>query len=150
MSAPDAATLEAAAVLARLAEARTVTIRVRTETGGGSGEGSVEVARLGDAVELAETGSWALGDGRPMRWRAVSRWRAEGAALAVEHVRQGTPARAVLDRAPDGRWRARADHVCGQDLYRAALDVSDDAVTVTWTIRGPCKQAQITTRYEVG
>ena len=140
--------LDAVGVLGRLAEAASATVEVRSETGAGSGAGAVEAARLGDAVELAETGTWAFADGRPMRWRAASRWRADGHALAVEHVRQGTPARAVLDRAPDGRWRARADHVCGDDRYGATLDVSPDAVTVTWTVRGPCKQAQITTRYE--
>ena len=148
MTTTEAAT-EAEAVLARLAAATRAAVEVRAGAGGGgNGVGRVEGTRDGDAVVVAESGEWAYDGGRPMRWRAVSRWRAEGPALAVEHVRQGTPARAVLDRQPDGRWLGRAPHRCGGDEYRAALDVSPGGgVTVTWTVSGPCKAAEIVTRY---
>ena len=135
-------------VLARLADATRTLVAVRSGVGmGGEGEGTVEVSRDGDALVVSESGEWTYGDGRPMRWRAVSRWRAQGGALAVEHVRQGTPARAVLDRQPDGRWQSRAPHACGEDLYVAEVMTDADAVVVTWTISGPCKQARVTTRY---
>ena len=135
-------------VLARLAAATRAEVAVRQGAGaGGEGEGTASASGDGGAVVVAETGEWRYGDARPMRWRAVSRWRADGEALAVEHVRQGTPARAVLDRQPGGRWQARAPHACGDDLYVAALECDADAVVVTWTVSGPCKSARITTRY---
>ena len=135
-------------VLARLAAATRAQVTVRPGAGaGGGGAGTADATHDGGALVVSESGEWTYGDGRPMRWRAVSRWHAEGDALAVEHVRQGKPARAVLDRQPDGRWQARAPHLCGEDLYVAELTCSADDVVVTWTVSGPCKQARITTRY---
>lgn len=138
----------AADVLARLADAGTARVEVSSGTGvSGTGAGTVDAAREGGVVVLAETGEWAPAGGRPMRWRASSRWRAEGAALAVEHVRQGTPATAVLDRQPDGAWVGREPHLCGQDRYTATLRLGPEAVEVAWTISGPCKAARVVTRY---
>ena len=138
----------AEAVLARLAAATRAAVTVRTGQGaGGTGEGTATATRDGDVLVVADDGAWSYGGGAPMRWRAVSRWRTEGDALAVEHVRQGEPAHAVLDRQPDGAWRAREPHVCGADRYDARLDVEPDAVVVTWTVSGPCKAAVVATRY---
>ncbi len=139
--------MTAAAVLARLAASTDVAVEVWAGAEGGSGTGSVAVATDGPTVVLTEAGVWAPAGARPMRWRAVARWRAEGAALAVEHVRQGTPALAVLDRGPDGAWAGREPHVCGADRYTAALRLDGGAVEVTWTIAGPRKAARVVTRY---
>ncbi|MEM1115462.1 MAG: DUF6314 family protein [Bacteroidota bacterium] len=139
---------DAADVLARLGAATRATVEVRAGQGaGGTGAGTATVTVDGDTVVIAEAGTWATAASGPMRWRAVSRWQAEGEALAVEHVRQGEPARAVLDRQADGTWRARAPYLCGQDRYEAALDAGPEAVAMTWTISGPCKAARIVTRY---
>ena len=135
-------------VLARLGATSRADLTVRTGQGsGGSGTGTATVTCEGDALVVTEVGSWAYAGGSPMRWRAVSRWRADGDALAVEHLRQGEPAVAVLDRRPDGTWLGREAHLCGPDRYEAALDVGPEALTVTWTVSGPCKAARITTRY---
>ena len=138
----------AEAVLARLARATAAGVEVSSDTGvAGSGDGTVEAGWEGAEVVLAETGEWAPAGGRPMRWRASSRWRAEGAALAVEHVRQGTPATAVLDLGPDGTWVGREPHLCGRDLYACTVRRDGDALAVAWTISGPCKAARVVTRY---
>ncbi len=134
-------------MLARLARAATARVEVSSEAGvSGTGAGTVQATREGGVVVLAEAGEWAPAGGRAMRWRASSRWRAQGAALAVEHVRQGTPARAVLDWA-DGAWVGREPHVCGQDLYSCTVRPDGDALAVAWTISGPCKAARVVTRY---
>ena len=139
MTAPD--------VLARLAAAVGVRLEVTAGAGwAGSGAGAVTVATDGPGVVVSEVGTWAVGGARPMRWTARSRWRAEGAALAVEHDRQGVPAAAVLDLA-DGRWRARVPHVCTPDTYDVALWTEPDAVVVAWTVTGPRKDDRIVTRY---
>lgn len=141
--------MTAEAILARLADATVAAVAVQSGSAGtgGEGVGAARVTREGAVVVVSDAGEWTYGRGRPMRWRAVSRWWAEGDALAVEHVRQGTPARAVLDRQPDGRWVGRAPHLCGDDLYHATLVVTADAVSVAWTISGPSKSARIVTRY---
>ena len=137
------------AILARLAEATDAAVTVRSGSAGtgGHGAGAVQVVTEAGVVVVSETGEWTYGDGRPMRWRATSRWWADGAALAVEHVRQGTPARAILDCQPDGQWLGRAPHACGDDLYSVHLGTEAGEVAVTWTISGPCKAARIMTRY---
>lgn len=140
--------VEAADILARLGAATRTTVEVRSGQGaGGTGEGTATVTREGDTLVVTEAGTWATSASGPVRWRAVSRWRAEGEALAVEHVRQGEPAVAVLDRGEDGVWTGRAPYLCGPDRYEATLEPGPEAVTVTWTVSGPCKAARITTRY---
>ena len=140
MSAPE--------ILARLAAARSADVEVWAGAGWrGSGTGAVTVAHDGDVLVLTEAGVWAPDGARPFRWRAASRWRLDGAALAVEHVRQGIPARAVLDRQPDGAWVGREAHRCGDDRYSVTLRLDGAAVEVAWTIAGPCKAARVTTRY---
>jgi hypothetical protein len=139
--------VRAAEVLDRLAAARSADVEVWAGDGWhGSGTGAVRVERDGDALVVSEAGVWGPDGSRPMRWRASSRWRLDGDALAVEHVRQGVPAAAVLDG--DGaRWAARAPHACGADWYSVDLTLEADAVVVTWTARGPQKDDRITTRY---
>lgn len=139
--------MTAAEVLARLAEAVGVRLEVTAGTGWtGQGEGAVETRRQRGAVVVTESGTWAPEGGRPMRWTARSRWRADGDALAVEHYRQGVPASATLD--PAGRqWRARAPHPCPPDAYDVALAVAPGEVVVTWTVTGPRKDDRIVTRY---
>lgn len=142
-------------VLARLAQAIGVRLEVTAGAGWtGRGEGTVEVDRhraSDDASQsggllVTEAGTWALDGGRPMRWTARSRWWADGAALAVEHHRQGVPASATLDWT--GRqWRARAPHQCPPDAYDVALAVTPGEVVVTWTVTGPRKDDRIATRY---
>ena len=135
-------------VLARLARASTADVEVRAGAGwAGSGTGAVTVREDGGALVVAEAGVWGPDGARPMRWRAETRWRLDGAALDVEHVRQGQPATAVLDAAAAGRWTARAPYLCGQDRYTVALEVEPDAVVVTWTVSGPCKADRVRTRY---
>ena len=135
-------------VLARLGATTRATVEVRAGQGAsGTGEGTATASREGDVLVVTEAGTWTYAGGTPMRWRAVSRWRAEGGALAVEHVRQGESAVAVLNRQPDGTWRARAPYLCGQDRYEAALKVTPEAVRVTWTVSGPCKAARTVTQY---
>ena len=136
-------------VLGRLAAATQATVTVRSGGAGteGQGAGHALATRDGTAVTVSEAGTWTYGDARPMRWRAASTWCRDGEALAVEHLRQGTPAAAVLDRQPDGRWVGRAPHHCGADRYHAEVEATADEVVVTWTISGPCKAAQIVTRY---
>ena len=85
-----------------------------------------------------------------MRWRAVSRWRVEGEALAVAQLRQGAPASAVLDRRPDGTWAGRQAHVCGADRYAVSLRLGPEAVVITWTVDGPVKADAVETRYTRG
>ena len=139
--------MTAAQVLARLAEAVGVRLAVTSGAGWtGRGEGTVEVDRQQSAVLVTETGTWAVDGGRPMRWTARSRWWAEGAALAVEHRRQGVPASAVLDQT-DRQWRARAPHRCSPDAYDLALAVTPGEVVVVWTVTGPHKNDRIVTRY---
>ncbi len=144
MAGPEAT---AADVLARLAASTGAAVEVRAGADVGSGTGAVTATADGAVVVLTEAGVWAPTGGRPMRWRAVSRWHAEGAALAVEHVRQGAPARAVLDCGPDGTWAARAVHVCGADGYAATVRLGPRSVEVAWTISGPRKAAHVVTRY---
>ena len=132
-----------AEVLARLAAARRVGFRV---DGVGAGEGSVAAVRAGDALVLTAEGTWAP-DGRPVRWRAVSRWRAEGEALAVAWVRPVEWARVLLDRQPGGGWAGRAPHVCGDDRYAAALRIDGEGAEVAWTIWGPHKSTRVVLRY---
>ena len=140
--------MTAADVLARLAASTTA---VRTMRSGtrlvGEGTGTVATVADGSTLVLTETGSWAPGDGPLMRWRAVSRWHAEGASLAVAHLRQGAPASAVLDRRPDGTWVGRRPHVCGADRYAVSLRLGPEAVEVTWTVDGPAKADVVATRY---
>ncbi|WP_412068779.1 DUF6314 family protein [Rubrivirga sp. IMCC43871] len=139
--------MSATEVLARLARASTARVEVSAGTGvSGTGAGTVGATREGEVVVLAEVGEWAPAGGRAMRWRASSRWRAEGGALAVEHVRQGTPARAVLDLV-DGAWVGREPHICGHDQYACTLTPEGEALAVAWTISGPCKAARVVTRY---
>ncbi|PAP75212.1 DUF6314 family protein [Rubrivirga marina] len=139
--------MSAADVLARLAAARSADVEVWAGDGWhGSGTGAVRVERDGDGLVLSEAGVWGPDGSRPMRWRAASRWRLDGEALAVEHVRQGVPAAAVLD-ADGAHWAARAPHACGADWYSVGLTIEADAVVVTWTARGPNKDDRITTRY---
>ncbi len=133
-------------VLDRLASATRAAITVRSQEAG-RGQGVVQSATEAGEVVVSEAGEWAYGAGRPMRWRAVSRWHARGGALAVEHLRQGAPARAVLDRQPDGQWLGRAPHRCGDDLYSVRLGTEAGEVAVTWTIAGPSKATRIVTRY---
>ncbi|WP_420455575.1 DUF6314 family protein [Rubrivirga sp.] len=139
--------MTAAAVLVRLAAASRAAVEVRSGADGGSGAGDVTATTDGGAVVLAEAGTWTPAGARPMRWRAVSRWRAQGAALAVEHLRQEAPARVVLDLGPDGVWAGREPHACGADLYAVGLRIVGDALEVTWTVSGPRKSARVVTRY---
>ena len=139
--------MSAAEVLALLGAATGASVEVWAGAGwAGSGVGAVTVADDDGVLVVTEAGVWPPGGARPMRWRAVSRWRAEGAALAVDHVRQGTPAAAVLD-ADGARWAARAPHLCGPDRYDVALELDGDGVVVTWTVSGPCKADRVRTRY---
>ena len=139
--------MTAEGVLARLAAA--VGVRLEVEAGAGwagAGEGGVSAACDGAVLVVSESGTWAPEGGRPMRWTARSRWRTEGAALAVAHDRQGVPASAVLDG--DGRqWTARTPHLCAPDAYSVALAVMPDEIVVTWTVTGPRKDDRIVTRY---
>ena len=100
----------------------------------------------GSAVVLWESGAWAPGGGRLLRWRSSSRWWAEGGALAVEHARQGVPASAVLDGA-GSVWTGRQPHVCGADLYSVSLRVGAGAVEVAWDVAGPHKAGRVVTRF---
>lgn len=136
-----------AEVLARLGASTDANVEVWAGAGwAGSGTGAVRAAHDGDVLVLSEAGVWAPDGARPMRWRAVSRWWAEGAALAVEHVRQGTPASAVLDADGD-RWAGRQPHVCGADRYEVSLHLDAGGVVVAWTVSGPCKADRVVTRY---
>ena len=139
MSAPE--------ILARLAAARSADVEVWAGAGWrGSGTGAVTVAHDGDVLVLSEAGVWAPDGARPFRWRAASRWRLDGAALAVEHVRQGTPAAATLDDR-GAEWAGRAPHLCGADRYTVTLRTEGEAVVVAWTVSGPCKADRVVTRY---
>jgi len=130
-------------VLARLAAATKAALRVE---GVGEGTGTVAPSRDGDTWVLTAAGTWAP-DGRPVRWRAVSRWRVEGAALSVAWVRPGAWARAVLDDHGGGVWVGRTPHVCGADRYAASLRLGPDVVEVAWAIRGPAKASRVVTRF---
>ena len=137
----------AADVLARLAAAHSADVEVEAGDGWhGSGTGAVRVEHDGDVLVVSEAGVWGPDGARPMRWRATSRWRLDGAALAVEHVRQGEPAAAVLD---DGgaEWTCRAPHRCGADCYTVTLRIVGEAVVVAWAVSGPRKADRVVTRY---
>lgn len=137
----------AADVLARLAAARSADVDVAAGDGWhGSGTGAVHVEHDGDALVVMEAGVWGPDGSRPMRWRATSRWHLDGDALAVEHLRQGVPASAVLDEIGD-HWTGREPHRCGDDLYAVDLALEADAVVVTWTASGPRKADRVVTRY---
>lgn len=135
-------------VLERLGRASTADVEVWAGAGwAGSGTGAVTVWEAGGALVVSEAGVWGPDGARPMRWRAETRWRLDGDGLGVEHVRQGTPATATLDRDAVGRWAARAPHRCGPDRYDVTLELEPDAVVVTWTVSGPCKADRVRTRY---
>jgi len=137
----------AASIVARLAAATRASVEVRTDAGaGGAGEGAVTVERDGDVLVVSEAGEWTFG-GRPIRFRATTRWQIDGDTLVVDHVRQGEPAHLVLEREPGVRWRSREAWRCGSDRYEVAVEVDPEAVTVVWVISGPCKGSHIATRY---
>ena len=141
-------TESARGILTRLAAATQVTRTLRSGTGWtGEGTGSVGAVWDGDVLVLTEAGTWAADGGRPMRWRASSRWWAEGGALAVEVQRQDAPASAVLDRRAGGAWVGRAPFVCAPDRYVVSLHLRAEAVEVTWRVDGPVKADAVASRY---
>ncbi|WP_143537387.1 DUF6314 family protein [Rubrivirga sp. SAORIC476] len=113
----------------------------------GEGTGTVDATWDGDVLVMTEAGTWAADGGRPMRWRASSRWWVEGAALAVEILRQDVPASAVLDLGVCGAWVGRAPFVCAPDRYAVSLRLGPEAVEVTWTVEGPSKADRVVSRY---
>lgn len=88
-------------------------------------------------------------------------WRLEGAVASLRYADGAPLVDFDIAFAPGARRRARGRHLCGPDLYEAAMRLVEDRVdrgdgegaalrawVLVWRIEGPRKRIRIATRYE--
>ena len=71
----------------------------------------------------------------------VSLWRFPGKEQIEVRYEDGRPFHAFLLDDP------KAEHLCGQDLYRVSYDFAPDTWLSVWEVSGPAKDYSMTTRY---
>ena len=108
----------------QLAAVRTLTFQATSEaavtTGWvGIGRGTVEV-ETPDATSLLsrESGSWTTPRGKEIGFHNIYRWKLEGGAIQLEHLRFGPDAPVLLfalEAMGPGKLASSCPHLCAED-----------------------------------
>ncbi len=115
------------------------------------GTGTVDVRRSGDnELIFREHGQWQTTATQNIAFTNTYRWIQVPSGLRLEHLRRGiaNPVFLVdLKAIGNNRWESQTPHICGNDLYSAALQIHDHTIELKWTVRGPDKCGDILNIY---
>ncbi len=140
---------------AQLAAVRTLTFQATSDatvkTGWvGVGKGVVKVeAPDASSLLFRESGSWTTPHGKEIAFHNVYRWKLEGNAIHLEHLRFGADAPVflfALEAVGPGRLASSCPHVCAEDRYRAVMELGE-SLRLCWTVKGPAMAETIDYQY---
>jgi len=116
----------------------------------GSGKGLVKVeAPDNGSLIFRESGSWTNPKGKEIAFHNTYRWKLEGRAIHLEHLRFGLDAPVflfALEAVEPGKLVSSCPHVCAEDRYRAIVELGEP-LRLCWTIKGPAMDETIEYQY---
>ncbi len=120
------------------------------------GSGRVRITWLDmTTMEYDEEGSWHHPSGKIIHFRNIYRWVRDDIAgcLKLYHRRNDAVDPVFLcEFVPSGAGRIvhATPHVCGHDTYLGELQLTADGMELSWRIRGPAKNDQLSIIYRFG
>lgn len=117
----------------------------------GAGTAEVTAEADGDDWRLIERGHFTPeGASRAVAFANVYRWQRAGDRLRLYHERFGAEAAVFLFELVAESAQClvcEQPHLCGDDVYRGRLVLTDSGFDLNWSIRGPRKDEHLFYRY---
>lgn len=120
----------------------------------GESEGTVEVKQPGEnIITFHETGNWlnVTQNKTPLSFKNSLKWELNyDLSINLSHMRYGESAivnLVTLKPVSITHWTSASPHICGEDIYVADLEISNNSIILNWKINGPKKDTKIRSVY---